>query len=308
LVTMNREAVLHEDLEREMNEGMSTKELFKANDAMLRAWAQHAQAESRRTGLSPWKQTAAEIIQAAEQLGMDPSTVLNDKVREAIASEMVVPETAKAAYKAPPVDMGDAIALLPKKVEDEPVEDVQAIPDQSGGMFGPTLPPKRESKHIKLHRGYVIGSLKNPEVVALAKALRMQGYDIFDDWYSPGPETDEYWQEHEKIGRGRTFQQALDGAHAWNVFNFDTYWLNWADFVVMAMPCGKSGHLEFGYSRGRGKPGFILLQEEPERWDVMYRFGDKVCMNVKELLAAIADVRLIIQPDDPRWPHVEDCR
>jgi len=45
--------------------------------------------------------------------------------------------------------------------------------------------------------------------------------------------------------------------------------------------------MELGYVIGRGKPGFILMPEEPERFDVMYAFSTKVCTSVTELLEAM---------------------
>jgi nucleoside 2-deoxyribosyltransferase len=49
------------------------------------------------------------------------------------------------------------------------------------------------------------------------------------------------------------------------------------------MPAGKSAHLELGYMIGRGKPCFVLFDEEPERWDVMYQFATAVCFSYEEL-------------------------
>lgn len=136
---------------------------------------------------------------------------------------------------------------------------------------------------------YVIGSLKNPLVPAVAWDLRNNGYDVFDDWYSPGPETDQFWQNYEQE-RGRSYQEALDGAHAWNVFEFDKRHLDAAEIAVLVLPAGKSGHLELGWCAGRGKRTFVLLDAEPEKWDVMYRFADKVCMDMDELLGALDGV------------------
>jgi hypothetical protein len=36
------------------------------------------------------------------------------------------------------------------------------------------------------------------------------------------------------------------------------------------MPAGRSGHLELGLIMGQGKPGFVLFDGEPEKWDQMY--------------------------------------
>lgn len=133
---------------------------------------------------------------------------------------------------------------------------------------------------------YVIGSLRNPAVPDLAELLRLQGYEVFDDWFAAGPEADDYWQKYE-VNRGHSFTEALDGHAAWHVFNYDKNHLDTSDAVVLQLPAGKSGHLEFGWAIGRGKPGFILLDKEPERFDVMYRFATQVCNNYEELIDAL---------------------
>ena len=130
--------------------------------------------------------------------------------------------------------------------------------------------------------------MRNPEIPKLAEYLRGQtGSEVFDDWYSPGPETDDYWQTYEKA-RARTFAQALDTPHAWNVFRFDKLNLDKARDVVLAMPAGKSAHIELGYSVGMGKRSFIFMDGEPERFDVMYRFATKVCTSREALVSALS--------------------
>lgn len=133
---------------------------------------------------------------------------------------------------------------------------------------------------------YIIGSLRNPNVPCLANTLRRYGHEIFDDWYSAGPEADDHWQAYE-TQRSRTYQEALRAPAANNVFRFDKLHLDKADTVVLVMPAGKSGHLEFGYSIGMGKRGFVYFDREPERWDVMYRFATDVVFGEQELIEAL---------------------
>lgn len=132
---------------------------------------------------------------------------------------------------------------------------------------------------------YLIGSLRNPKVTALAQLLRSHGHEVFDDWMAAGPEADDKWREYE-IERGRTYVEALRGNAARHVFEYDRQWLNRCDTGVLLCPAGKSGHLELGYLLGQGKRGFILL-DSPDRWDVMYQFATKVCSSPKELLEAL---------------------
>src|ERR1043165_8030597 len=93
---------------------------------------------------------------------------------------------------------------------------------------------------------YLIGSMRNPAIPIIANNLRLDGFQVFDDWYSPGKNADDEWQAYEKM-RGRTFKQALAGAHAWNVFTFDKGHLDAASTAVLVTPAGKSGHIELGY-------------------------------------------------------------
>lgn len=134
---------------------------------------------------------------------------------------------------------------------------------------------------------YVIGALANREgVFPVSERLRAAGHDVFDDWISPGPEADEYWQAYERQ-RGRTYAEALEGTHARHIFEYDQRHLAEAHAVVMVLPAGKSGHLELGWAIGRGKPAFIYLPQEPERYDLMYLLADQVVTDLEVLVDAL---------------------
>jgi hypothetical protein len=134
---------------------------------------------------------------------------------------------------------------------------------------------------------YVIGSLRNPEVPKLASFLRTMGYDAFDDWYAAGPEADDYWRDYEKA-KGNSFAGALQGWAAEHVWSYDKSHLDRCEAAVLMLPAGKSGHLELGYFIGTGKPGFIILDDQPERYDVMYKFATAVVHNKEELADALS--------------------
>lgn len=133
---------------------------------------------------------------------------------------------------------------------------------------------------------YLIGSLRNPEIPLLGKYLRSLGFEVFDDWFAAGPIADDSWQEYEK-NKGHNHAQALSGYAAKHVFAFDFHHLNRSTMAVLALPAGKSGHLELGYIIGSGKPGYILYDQEPERWDQMYQFATGVFYNKEKLGEAI---------------------
>jgi hypothetical protein len=129
---------------------------------------------------------------------------------------------------------------------------------------------------------YLIGSLRNENVPHIAKEIRELGFDVFDDWFSPGPKADDYWRDFEKV-RGSSYKEALNNYAAKHVFEFDKHHIDRADIGILYMPAGKSGHLELGYMIGTGKKCFILFDKEPERWDVMYQFAHAVCFTLDEL-------------------------
>jgi nucleoside 2-deoxyribosyltransferase len=129
---------------------------------------------------------------------------------------------------------------------------------------------------------YIIGSLKNEKIPHIAKEIRELGFEVFDDWFSPGPEADDFWRNFEKV-RGSTYKQALNNWSAKHIFEFDKYHIDRADIGIMIMPAGKSGHLELGYMIGQGKPAYILFDQEPERWDIMTKFANDVFFNNEEL-------------------------
>lgn len=137
-------------------------------------------------------------------------------------------------------------------------------------------------------RGYLIGSLKNPQIPVVAQALRAEGYEIVDDWYAAGPDADDIWRDYERA-RGHDLKDALNGIHAKYAFMMDREQLQWSDFGVLVLPAGKSAHLELGWMLGQGKPAWILFDKEPERFDLMYKFATGIATSVEELKQLIED-------------------
>ena len=130
---------------------------------------------------------------------------------------------------------------------------------------------------------YIMGSLKNQEIPETAKKIRNLGFgEVFDDWFSPGPNADDHWRDFEKV-RGSSYKEALSNFAATHVFEFDKYHIDRSDIGILHMPAGKSGHLELGYMIGQGKKCLIYFDEEPERWDVMYQFAHGLCFSWEEL-------------------------
>ncbi len=131
---------------------------------------------------------------------------------------------------------------------------------------------------------YIVGSLKNGNVPVVANKLREinKDWEIFDCWYSCGPDADDYLRDHCKM-KGLNYKQTLQDHAAKHVFEFDREHIKRSTDVVMVMPAGKSGHLELGWACGLGKRGYVLFDQEPERVDVMYQFATDLFFNFDEL-------------------------
>jgi len=130
--------------------------------------------------------------------------------------------------------------------------------------------------------------LRNPKIPQIATILRKAGHEVFDDWYSPGPNCDEEWKNYESV-RGRSYLEALSGYHAEHQFAFDLHHLQRVDIGILVAPAGRSAHMELGYMIGRGQRGYILLEGEPEpdRWDLMYKFAHGIFLSIEDLQEAI---------------------
>lgn len=138
---------------------------------------------------------------------------------------------------------------------------------------------------------YLIGSLRNAAIPVIGTALRMEGFEVFDDWFAGGPIADDSWRDYEKL-RGRAYIEALGGLAAKHVFHFDLHHLNLANAGVLVLPAGRSAHLELGYLLGRGKKGYVLM-DNPERWDIMYQFATGVFDNLVGLVNALKEVSCV---------------
>jgi hypothetical protein len=141
--------------------------------------------------------------------------------------------------------------------------------------------------HVRKPCIYIIGSLRNKNIPTVGNAVRAAGFEAFDDWWGTGEKADDHWFEYEKI-RGRSFVEALAGRAAQNTFALDRDNILRSEGVIMVMPAGRSGHIEFGWAARGGVPAVILLEEEPERYDVMYNFATLVTYDVQDAIEHIS--------------------
>jgi len=138
---------------------------------------------------------------------------------------------------------------------------------------------------------YLASSWKNEQLVLTVQQILEQN----------GHEVDAFCN----LDRGRfTFHysaipnhQELDGIQFMHtpqikrVFRENKKWIDWADAVVMILPCGKSSHLEAGYAKGQGKKLYIFGRFVAGEFDAMYGFADGMFRlnETKELLTTLKE-------------------
>ncbi len=135
---------------------------------------------------------------------------------------------------------------------------------------------------------YVASSWRNDAQPGVVEDLRRAGHKVYDirnpnqngsgfHWSDISPEWESWTPDK--------FIEGLEHPLAQNGFASDFEALDWADAVVMVMPCGRSAHLELGYAAGQKKTTVIMVTEaEPE---LMYKMATHLVINTEQMLAAL---------------------
>jgi hypothetical protein len=123
---------------------------------------------------------------------------------------------------------------------------------------------------------YLATSWKNEELIKeLASLLRNYGHEV--DCFADAS-TGRYVFHFSEIGPAHSLDaiQFLSDPRSQKAFLEDKKHIDWADLIIMVLPCGKSSHLEAGYAKGCGKLLYILGEFPPGEFDVMYGFADRL--------------------------------
>ena len=135
---------------------------------------------------------------------------------------------------------------------------------------------------------YVASSWRNHAQPEVVKALRSAGHQVYDfrnphqngsgfRWSDISPQWESWTPER--------FIEGLEHPLAQQGFDSDYKALDWADAVVMVMPCGRSAHLELGYGAGQKKTTVIMVtQAEPE---LMYKMATHLVTSTEQMLTAL---------------------
>jgi len=153
---------------------------------------------------------------------------------------------------------------------------------------------------------YLASSWRNEMQGTLVELLRFNGHEVYDfkNPRSGGPvraETPEdgfSWKAcdpdwRSSPGPAAAYRKMLAHPIAARGFLADFDAMRWADTCVLALPCGRSAHLEAGWMVGAGKRLVVFLPPDTDfEPELMYLIGgpaDRVlALSVKELIDALA--------------------
>lgn len=138
-------------------------------------------------------------------------------------------------------------------------------------------------------RIYVASSWRNTRQPVVVEALRAVGHDVYDFRNPGGGDTGFQWSDIDqnwKHWAPDEYLKALQHPLATFGFQRDMDALRQCEVCVLVLPCGRSAHLELGWAIGRGRRGYILLEEQIEP-ELMNRMAC-VVRNVDQLLEELS--------------------
>lgn len=142
-------------------------------------------------------------------------------------------------------------------------------------------------------RIYLASSWRNPVQPALVDALREAGHGVYDFRNPPGgtgfgwPEVVPGWDIESQAMPVDEYLAALEHPRAIDGFKSDWGAMQWADTCILALPCGRSAHLELGWAVGAGKRTAIYLHPSESGHvvpELMYRMVDFLASTPAELI------------------------
>jgi hypothetical protein len=144
---------------------------------------------------------------------------------------------------------------------------------------------------------YLASSWKNHQIVRnLANLIRKGLPDDVecDDFTDPSQGRFVFsWTEITEDELKLNAKNFLEDERTQKVFKEDVSRIDWADVLIMILPCGKSAHMELGYAAGKGDKEIIVFAPggfESGEWEVMYGFAQLLTDNLSELFGYLLDL------------------
>lgn len=154
---------------------------------------------------------------------------------------------------------------------------------------------------------YLASSWRNPDYERVLDALSSDGHDVYD---FRNPNSAFTWGQvmpshaNNDPVMAQTLVDALKHPLAVKGYQQDYDALSGADAVILALPCGKSAHLELGHAAGEGKPTAVLL-EPMNTPELMYSMATRICTTLDELVAWAGNVHNTFATRRELWMKIE---
>lgn len=141
---------------------------------------------------------------------------------------------------------------------------------------------------------YIASSWKNvTDVRRLARTLRAYGHAVFD-FTDPASRPDGtggfVFSASQWFGKPLHLIHWLEFAECEATrlaYESDRSGLDWAEAVVLLLPCGRSAHLEAGYAAGRGKRLVVCGTLPRGEFEAMYLLADLRTERLDEVLTCL---------------------
>lgn len=154
--------------------------------------------------------------------------------------------------------------------------------------------PDDETKRLRdggPRKIYVASSWRCADHPRVVQLLRDAGHEVYD-FRNPAPgNTGFAWSTIDPNWLGwepQAFADLLQHPVAQAGFALDKAALDWCDTCVLVLPCGRSAHLEAGYTAGQGKETLFYLSPDRFEPELMYLLGDGCVTTDDALLRALA--------------------
>lgn len=133
---------------------------------------------------------------------------------------------------------------------------------------------------------YVASSWRNPHQQEIVAALRAAGVEVYD-FRNPPARTEFAWEQVDREWKEwdvDAFRRGLFHPVAESGFREDMHHLRACRAGILALPCGRSAHLEAGYVVGAGKPLAIFLPPGRTEPELMYKMAIFLTSGVPSLV------------------------
>lgn len=141
-------------------------------------------------------------------------------------------------------------------------------------------------------RIYVASSWRNVDQPVIVDELRLVGHEVYDFRNPPNGVKGFAWKELDGGWQNWTAEQyrSILTTHPVAALGYmnDFRGMEWADTCVLALPCGRSAHLEAGWFAGRGKR-LIILTRDGEEPELMALMANSICISIGEVIAELGE-------------------